>query len=183
MGACVRFRGVNQGRNGREEKGDYAKVQAKENQVWVHRPGLERALLDAGNAAISYTGGSSGLGTTLYYRRGVKNMTETKAKFTPTAEDMVYGVSLLSACKGNQKAAFVLALKMLAAPALFDAAKAVLHIPEKSMLADCAYQGPPPKKWVKETAPYYEGYNKALRECQEHLLAAIRAAEPEGGAQ
>ena len=52
--------------------------------------------------------------------------------------------------------------------------KHISSMSPKSMLADCAYQGIPPKKWVKETAPYYDGYNKAL----EQIKAIIDQALP-----
>jgi hypothetical protein len=64
---------------------------------------------------------------------------------------------------------------------LVRACKFIINIEHKSILAACAYQGPPPKKWIKENAPYYDGYNKALNEIKQLLIAAIaRAAGGEG---
>ena len=48
---------------------------------------------------------------------------------------------------------------------------------KKSMLEECAYQGPPPKKWVRETAPYYDGYNKCLETLRAIIRQALKATE------
>jgi len=42
---------------------------------------------------------------------------------------------------------------------------------KKSMIADCAYQGAPGKKWLKENAPYYAGWNAAIEGAKQTVLA------------
>lgn len=69
-----------------------------------------------------------------------------------------------------------------AAPKMYGLLRQITLIEPKSMLADCAYQGPPPKKWIKEIAPYYEGFNKALEQiCQmiRPYLAEVEGKEEE----
>ena len=69
-----------------------------------------------------------------------------------------------------------------AAPKMYEALRQITLIEPKSILAECAYQGIPPKKWVKETAPYYDGFNKALEQiCQmiKPVLAEVEGKEEE----
>jgi hypothetical protein len=54
-----------------------------------------------------------------------------------------------------------------------EALMRIAQMERKSMLADCAYQGPPPKKWVRETAPRYEGYNECLQQVQSLAQSAL----------
>ena len=69
-----------------------------------------------------------------------------------------------------------LTTEQIEAGAVEKLAEEALHIcrmREKSMLEDCAYQGPPPKKWLKETAPIYEAHNNLLVSIQGPLRAAL----------
>ena len=60
---------------------------------------------------------------------------------------------------------------------VFAALEEIRAMPTKSILADCAYQGPPPKKWARERAPYYDGYNACLRDVQAVIDQALRSLQ------
>lgn len=66
---------------------------------------------------------------------------------------------------------------MAAAPGLLAALKAIMHMEATSPLEACAYQGPPPKKWMREVAPALEARYNAVREAQAIAKPAIEAAE------
>jgi len=60
---------------------------------------------------------------------------------------------------------------------LTDALREITALQPKSMLADCAYQGPPPKTWVREMTPYYRGYNEALQLTRQRAQQALSSTD------
>ena len=63
--------------------------------------------------------------------------------------------------------------------ALLEALDKILRLQAESPLEACAYQGPPPKKWLREVAPALEARYKAVREAQAIARAAIALAKEE----
>ena len=65
-----------------------------------------------------------------------------------------------------------------AAPVLLAALKAIMQMQYTSPLEACAYQGPPPKKWMREVAPALAARQHAVEEAQ--VIARHAIAEAEG---
>ncbi len=67
-------------------------------------------------------------------------------------------------------------LRAASALAVDNAVKKIMrNLPQrKSLLEACAYQGPPPKKWLAEMGPYFNGYNKCLEEIEQALKELIK---------
>ncbi len=63
---------------------------------------------------------------------------------------------------------------------LLEALKDIIRLEQKSILADCAYQGIPPKTWAREQGRRYEGYNECLKRIQDMARAAIEKASQVG---
>jgi len=66
-----------------------------------------------------------------------------------------------------------------AAPDLLAACEALITTEAISPLGECAYQGPPPKSWIKERTAYAKGFNDCLDRLQPVARAAIAAARGE----
>ena len=56
---------------------------------------------------------------------------------------------------------------------LVEALEKIMRMHATSPLEACAYQGPPPKKWLREVAPALEARYNAVREAQNIARAAI----------
>ena len=66
---------------------------------------------------------------------------------------------------------------MRAAPVLLAALEKIMQMTATSPLEACAYQGPPPKKWLREVAPALQARYNAVREAQKIARAAIAQAQ------
>ena len=64
-----------------------------------------------------------------------------------------------------------------AAPDLLAALEKIMQMTATSPLEACAYQGAPPKKWLREVAPALQARYDAVREAQQIARAAIAAAK------
>ncbi len=98
----------------------------------------------------------------------------SKRKYCPHAEDCKEHVLTDPAelTELEKRAARVPELEQMIAKK-DEALTKILLIERKSILADCAYQGPPPKKWAREYAPRYDGYNECLKEVQSITREAL----------
>ena len=60
------------------------------------------------------------------------------------------------------------------------AGDAIMFMQAPSPLESCAYQGPPPKKWMREVAPAIDARYRAVQEAQGIMRAVLARAKEIG---